>query len=171
MSSSTLAAQIADPSWVLDPISTISGVHIALIISSDGIVVGVSEGTAKGTAGRAKRDMDDRAKRDMVDRVSAAISSLHGASRAAAVEALGAHEKTPISTITVQLDVDPTSQDGVSAGTLMVMPVGGGTNAYLAAGFGPATPMGIIAQTMATRAKKLGEKVMSVSSRNDGPAS
>jgi predicted regulator of Ras-like GTPase activity (Roadblock/LC7/MglB family) len=168
MSSSTLAAQIADPSWVLDPITTISGVHIALIISSDGIVVGVSEGTTRGTA---KRDMDDRAKRDMVDRVSAAISSLHGASRAAAVEALGAHEKTPISTITVQLDVDPTSQDGVSAGTLMVMPVGGGTNAYLAAAFDPATPMGIIAQTMATRARKLGEKVMSVSSRNDGPAS
>ncbi|TLQ39349.1 roadblock/LC7 domain-containing protein [Streptomyces marianii] len=163
MSSSTLGAQIADPSWVLDPITTISGVHIALIISSDGIVVGVSEGTTKGTA--------DRASRDTVDRVSAAISSLHGASRAAAVEALGAHEKTPISTITVQLDVDPTSQDGVSAGTLMVMPVGGGTNAYLAAAFGPATPMGIIAQTMAKQAKNLGEQLMAVSSRNDGPAS
>ncbi len=170
MSSSTLAAQITDPSWVLDPIAKINGVHIALIISSDGIVVGVSEGTTSGSA-RARRGQDERATRDMADRVSAAISSLHGAGRAAAVEALGAHEKTPISTITVQLDVDPTSQDGLSAGTLMVMPVGGGTNASLAAAFGPATPMGIIAQTMATQAKKLGEKVMTVSSRNDGPAS
>ncbi|MEU2354433.1 roadblock/LC7 domain-containing protein [Streptomyces misionensis] len=169
MSSSTLAAQITDPSWVLDPITTISGVHIALIISSDGIVVGASEGTTKGPANRTERD--EHATRATVDRVSAAISSLHGASRAAAVEALGAHEKTPIQTITVQLDIDPTSQDGMSAGTLMVMPVGGGTNAYLAAAFGPAVPMGIIAQTMATQAKKLGEKVMSVSSRNDGPAS
>ncbi|GHG12925.1 roadblock/LC7 domain-containing protein [Streptomyces filamentosus] len=171
MSSSTLAAQITDPSWVLDPITTISGVRIALIISSDGIVVGVSEGTTSGSAHRATRDLDERATRDMAERVSAAISSLHGAGRAAAVEALGAHEKTPISTITVQLDVDPTAQDGMSAGTLMVMPVGGGSNAYLAAAFGPATPMGIIAQTMATQAKKLGEKVMTVSSRNDGPAS
>ncbi|MCZ0984091.1 roadblock/LC7 domain-containing protein [Streptomyces sp. x-45] len=171
MSSSTLVAQIADPSWVLDPITTINGVHVALIISSDGIVVGASEGTTTGPADRTKRDMDDRAKRDTVDRISAAISSLHGAGRAAAVEALGAHEKTPISTITVQLDADPTSQSGVSAGTLMVMPVGGETNAYLAAAFGPATPMGIIAQTMAKQAKNLGDQLMTVSSRNDGPAS
>ncbi|MFD8589884.1 roadblock/LC7 domain-containing protein [Streptomyces sp. NPDC059637] len=171
MSSSTLGAKITDPSWVLDPITTINGVHIALIISSDGMVVGASKGTNRGPADRANSDMDERATRDTVDRISAAISPLHGAGRAAAVQALGAHEKTPISTITVHLDADPTSQDGVSAGTLMVMPAGEGTNAYIAAAFGPATPMGIIAQTMAKQAKNLSEQLMTVSSRNDGPAS
>ncbi|MGZ2358491.1 roadblock/LC7 domain-containing protein [Streptomyces sp. 372A] len=167
---SSLGARITDPSWVLDPITALSGVHVALIISSDGIVVGASEGTT-GPADRTMRDMDDHAKRATVDRMSAVISSLHGAGRAAAVEALGAHATTPISTITVQLDADPTSQSGASAGTLMVMPVGRETLAYLAAAFGPATPMGIIAQTMAKQAKNLGDRLMTVSSRSDGPAS
>ncbi|QID34336.1 hypothetical protein G3260_000106 [Streptomyces albus] len=161
MNNSTLAAQITDPSWVLDPITAISGVRRALIIASDGIVVGTSTGSANRAEG------DERAK---IDRISAAVASLHGGGRVGAVDACGAHEKTPVATVTVQLGADPTSQDSASAGTFMVMPVGGETNAYLAVGFGPATPMGIIAQTMATQAKKLGEKVMSVSSRND-PAS
>lgn len=171
MSSSTLAEQVTDPSWVLDPIAEISGVDMALIISSDGIVVGMSDGTkTTGPAGLAERDPNKREWRDRVDRVSAAISSLHGAGRAAAVEALGAHERTPIQTITVQLDKDPGVKDGVSVGTLMVMPVGG-TNAYIAAAFGPTTPMGITAQTMAVQAKKLGKHLTNVAARNDGPAS
>lgn len=163
MSSSTLAAHVKDPSWVLNPIAEVGGVRLALIISSDGILVGAS-------APEGATVLDDRDRGAMIERVCAAVSALNGASRAAAVEALGADTRTPVSTITVQLDAEPGAQDGTSVGTLMVMPVGGGSNANIAAAFGAMTPMGIIAQAMATQAKKLGE-VMSVSSRADGPTS
>ncbi|MFE0774201.1 roadblock/LC7 domain-containing protein [Streptomyces sp. NPDC058861] len=155
MNSSTLAAQVADPSWVLDPITAIPDVRLALIISADGIRVGTYKNADENT----------------VETVSAVVSALHGAGRAAAVNALGANPRTPISTITVQLDADPDSGHRTSAGTLMVMPAGANTNAYIAAAFGPNTPMGIIAQTMAKQAKNLGERLMAVSARNDGPAS
>ncbi|MFD5110543.1 roadblock/LC7 domain-containing protein [Streptomyces cinereoruber] len=155
MSTSTLARQVNDPSWVLDPITEISGVRLALIISADGIRVGKYENVDEAT----------------VETVSAAVSALQGAGRASAVSAFGANPKTPISTITVELGTDPNSGDRKSVGTFMVMPAGANTNAYIAVAFGPDTPMGIIAQTMAKQAKNLGERLMAVSARDDGPVS
>jgi hypothetical protein len=155
MSTSTLQEKISDPSWVLNPITEVEGVKHALILSADGMIVGKSDNLDK----------------DSADRIAAAISSLQGAARAAAVEALEAPERTPISTITVQLDAAPDSRDRTSLGTLMVIPAGAKTNAYIAAAYSPEAPMGVIAHIMAKQAKNLGEKLMSVSSRSDGSAS
>ncbi|MBT2873522.1 roadblock/LC7 domain-containing protein [Streptomyces cellulosae] len=144
MSQSTLSQQIPDPSWVLEPITEI-GVRHALILSADGIVVGAS-----GSLGR-----------DESEGMAAMVSALHGAARAAAVVSLEAPEETPISTVTVQLD---------GCGTLMVMPAGG-ANAFIAASFGTEVPMNIVAHTLARQAKNLGEALMSVPTRSQGPAS
>jgi hypothetical protein len=152
---STLREKISDPSWVLDPITEIEGVKHALILSADGIVVGAS----------------DSLSREDAEGTAAMVSALHGSSRAATVVALGAPKKTPISTITVQLDAPPDSKDRTSCGTLMVMPAGTNTNAFIAVSYGPEVPLSIIAHTMAKQAKNLGEALMSVSARTDGSAS
>ena len=143
MTQSTLSEQIPDPSWVLGPIIEI-GVRHAVILSDDGMVVG-----ALGSLGR-----------DESEGMAAMVSALHSSARAAAVVSLGAPEETPISTITVQLD---------ACGTLMVMPAGG-ANAFIAASFGTDVPMNIVAHTLARQAKNLGEALMSVPTRSNGPS-
>lgn len=140
MTESTLRSQINDPSWVLRPITDINGVLHALILSIDGMDVGASGGLS----------------REAAEGIAAMTSALHGAARSAANKALGAPDRTPVTTITVQTDY----------GTFMLMPAGAKSNAFIAVAGGPDMPMGVVAHTMAKQASKLGEQLMSVPVRN-----
>ncbi|WP_030277419.1 roadblock/LC7 domain-containing protein [Streptomyces sp. NRRL B-24484] len=131
---------IEDPSWVLNPITEVSNeVKHALILSSDGMVIGATEGLL----------------REAAEGISAMTAALHGAARAAANAALDASDGTPITTITVQN----------THGTYMIMPAGARTNTFIAVAGGLDMPMGTVAHIMARQAKKLGEQLMSVPAR------
>ncbi len=155
MIQSTLREKIGDPSWVLDPITEIAGVKNAEILSADGILIGAS----------------DSLDRDNAEGIAAMVSSLNGAARTAAIVALSAPKNTAISTIIVELGPAEDSEDQSSPGRLMVMPAGTNTNAFIAVAYGPDTPMGIVAHTVAKQAKNLGEALMSVSARTSDSAS
>ncbi|WP_377267809.1 roadblock/LC7 domain-containing protein [Peterkaempfera sp. SMS 1(5)a] len=143
MTSSTSRPVIEDPSWVLNPITEISKeVRHALILSSDGMVIGASEGLLRDTA----------------EGISAMTAALHGAARAAANAALDAPDGSPVTTVTVQN----------AYGTYMIMPAGVRTNTFIAVSGGPDMPMGTVAHIMARQAKKLGEQLMSVPARAQG---
>ncbi|WP_405010065.1 roadblock/LC7 domain-containing protein [Kitasatospora sp. NBC_01539] len=134
---------IEDPSWVLNPITEVSKeVRHALIMSSDGMVIGATEGLLRETA----------------EGISAMTAALHGAARAAANAALGAADGTPVMTITVQN----------AHGTYMIMPAGIRTNTFIAVAGGLDMPMGTVAHIMARQAKKLGEQLLSVPARTQG---
>ena len=129
---------IEDPSWVLNPITETKDVRHALILSSDGMIIGASE----------------KLGRDEAEGISAMTAALHGAARSAANAALGAAPGSPVTTITIQN----------AYGTYMVMPAGG-TNTFIAVAGNPDMPMGTVAHVMARQARKLGEQLMSVPAR------
>lgn len=127
--------------WVLNPITEIKGVRVALIMTLDGMI--------RARAGDLTVDESE----GIAAMTSAAAASL----RAAGNAALRAPESTPIGTITLNNAV----------GTYMVMPAGAGTNTLIAAAGDDEMPMGVVAHAMARQAKKLGEQLMSVPARTD----
>ncbi|MFF1956423.1 roadblock/LC7 domain-containing protein [Streptomyces sp. NPDC058220] len=127
--------------WILTPIVEIRGVRHAMTMTLDGMVQ-----TRSG-------DLTV----DEADGIAAMTSALHAASRAAAITALRAREGTPIEMVTVN----------IAQGIYMVMPAG--ENTLIATAGDDAMPMGVVANTMARQAMKLGEQLMSVSPRtSDG---